>query len=242
MNITYQDINILFEDNHILVVMKPANVPVQADESKDLDMLTLLKQYLIEKYNKPGDAYLGLVHRLDRPTGGVMVFAKTSKAASRLSEQVRNGEVNKKYLCIVEGEPRDRSAKLVNYLKKNSQNMVKIVPMAEDGAQRAELDYKVLDTEKGCSLLEIKLYTGRAHQIRVQMANAGYPLVGDYRYGNAGKYKTQVPLCLWSTELRFNHPVSGESMKFVVYPPEEAPWTLFNINDFLRINMRNNDY
>ena len=120
--------------------------------------------------------------------------------------------------------------------------MVKIVPMAEDGAQRAELDYKVLDTEKGCSLLEIKLYTGRAHQIRVQMANAGYPLVGDYRYGNAGKYKTQVPLCLWSTELRFNHPVSGESMKFVVYPPEEAPWTLFNINDFLRINMRNNDY
>ena len=96
MNITYQDINILFEDNHILVVMKPANVPVQADESKDLDMLTLLKQYLIEKYNKPGDAYLGLVHRLDRPTGGVMVFAKTSKASSRRSEQVRNGEVNKK--------------------------------------------------------------------------------------------------------------------------------------------------
>ena len=242
MNITYQDLNILFEDNHILVVMKPANVPCQADESKDPDMLTLLKQYLIEKYNKPGDAYLGLVHRLDRPTGGVMVFAKTSKAASRLSEQIRAGEVDKKYMCIVEGEPKERSGKLINYLKKYaSQNIIKVVPMAEEGAKYAELDYKVLETKKGCSLLQIKLVTGRAHQIRVQMATAGYPLVGDYRYGNAGKYKTQVPLCLWSTEIRFNHPISGNSMVFRVYPPEEEPWTQFNVNAFLSINMKNYD-
>lgn len=142
---TYKDLKIVYEDNHILVVVKPYDVPVQADESGDPDMLTMLKQYLVEKYNKPGEAYLGLVHRLDRPTGGVMVFAKTSKAASRLCEAIRDGSVEKRYLAIVDGAPRYSADKLTCYLKKfPDTNTVKVVPALSEGAKYAELDYKVL--------------------------------------------------------------------------------------------------
>ena len=168
----YKDIEIIYEDNHILVVVKPYNVPVQADESGDPDMLTMLKKYLVETYNKPGDAYLGLVHRLDRPTGGVMVFAKTSKAAARLSEAIRNGEVEKKYLTVVEGAPRFKADKLRCYLKKfPEQNLVKMVPALTEGAKYAELDYKQLayDKTNNVALLLVNLITGRGHQIRVQM-------------------------------------------------------------------------
>ena len=242
MEISYKDLNILFEDNHILVVVKPQGVPSQADSSGDPDMVNLLKQYLKEKYNKPGDAYLGLVHRLDRPTGGVMVFAKTSKAAERLNEQKQNGEFEKKYLCIVEKEVIVRNNTLVNYLKQyNDNEKVKVVPMTEEGAKEAILEYKVLDVKNNFSLLQVALLTGRKHQIRVQMANIGHPIVGDYRYGNASKYKMKLPLCLWATELRFAHPISKEMMVFRVYPPEETPWTLFNINNFLSINIKNLD-
>lgn len=235
---TYQDITILFEDNHILVVVKPANVPVQADESGDADMLTLLKQYLVEKYNKPGDAYLGLVHRLDRPTGGVMVFAKTSKAAARLSEAIRNGETEKRYLTVVEGTPREKSEKLTCYLKKfGDENIVRMVPALTEGAKYAELDYKLLETKEGVSLLMINLITGRGHQIRVQMAGMGNPIVGDCRYGNGEKLK--LPLSLWATELRFAHPISGNQMVFRVYPPEEKPWSLFDMDKFLSLTIKN---
>ena len=145
----HKDLKILFEDNHLLVVVKPYGVPVQADGSGDPDMLTILKGYLVEKYSKPGEAYLGLVHRLDRPTGGVMVFAKTSKAASRLSEAIRNGEVEKRYLAVVEGAPRFKADKLRCWLKKfPEQNLVKMVPALTDGAKYAELDYKQLAYDK----------------------------------------------------------------------------------------------
>ncbi len=233
----YKDIKILFEDNHLLVVLKPPYVPVQADESGDDDMLTLLKRYLVEKYDKPGDAFLGLVHRLDRPTGGVMVFAKTSKCASRLSEQLRDGEVEKKYLAIVEGTPRERGEKLINYLKKSPDNNVRIVPQLEDGAKYAELDYKVLSSKDGMSLIGVNLVTGRGHQIRVQMANLGTPIVGDCRYGNGEKLK--LPLCLWASELRFAHPISGKQMVFRVYPPDEEPWTRFEMDRFLSVTIKN---
>ncbi len=235
---TYKDIEILFEDNHLLVVVKPANVPVQADESGDADMLTLLKQYLIEKYNKPGDAYLGLVHRLDRPTGGVMVFAKTSKAASRLSEAIRNGDVEKRYFAIVEGTPRERSEKLTCYLKKfQDTNTVKVVPQLTEGAKYAELDYKVLESKNNMSLVSVNLITGRGHQIRVQMSAIGNPILGDARYGNGEKLK--LPLCLWAVELRFAHPVSGNQMMFRVYPPEEGAWTQFDMEKYLSLTIRN---
>lgn len=235
---TYKDIEILFEDNHLLVVVKPANVPVQADESGDADMLTMLKQYLVEKYDKPGDAYLGLVHRLDRPTGGVMVFAKTSKAASRLSEAIRNGDVDKKYFAIVEGTPRERNEKLTCYLKKfQDTNTVKVVPQLTEGAKYAELDYKLLESKNGVSLVSVNLITGRGHQIRVQMSSIGNPILGDARYGNGEKLK--LPLCLWAVELRFAHPVSGKQMTFRVYPPEEGAWTQFDMEKYLSLTIRN---
>ena len=207
----YKDLKILYEDNHLLVVVKPYGVPVQEDGSGDPDMLNLLKRYLVEKYDKPGEAYLGLVHRLDRPTGGVMVFAKTSKAASRLSEAIRNGEVEKHYLAVVEGEPRFKADKLRCWLKKfPEQNLV---------------------------LLFVNLYTGRGHQIRVQLAANGTPILGDARYGHGERMK--LPLCLWAAELRFAHPVGGQRMDFRVYPPETLPWTLFDIERYLGINIKN---
>lgn len=237
---TYKDLRILFEDNHLLVVVKPMDVPVQADASGDPDMLSMLKEYLVEKYNKPGDAYLGLVHRLDRPTGGVMMFAKTSKCAERLCESIKNGDVDKKYLAILEGTPRYKADKLCCYLKKFSDtNTVKIVPALTEGAKYAELDYKLLAEKQGMSLVSVKLITGRGHQIRVQMAGMGTPIVGDRRYGNG--MKTKLPLCLWATELRLSHPISGKTMVFRVYPPETAPWTAFNMDAYLKISVPNDD-
>lgn len=233
---TYKDLKIVYEDNHLLVVVKPYDVPVQADESGDADMLTMLKQYLVETYNKPGDAYLGLVHRLDRPTGGVMVFAKTSKAAARLCQQIRDGEVEKRYLAVVEGAPRYKADKLTCYLKKfPDTNTVKVVPALSEGAKYAELDYKVLCQKGDYSLLMVNLVTGRGHQIRVQLSNMGNPIVGDKKYGS----KTNSHLSLWATELRFAHPVSGKEMTFRVYPPEVAPWTLFDLDAYLSVTIKN---
>lgn len=237
-NITYKDLRIVYEDNHVLVVIKPMNVPTQADASGDADMLSLLKQYLVEKYNKPGEAYLGLVHRLDRPTGGVMVFAKTSKAAERLCEAIKNGEVEKRYLAIVEGAPRYKADKLTCYLKKSPDNIVRIVPALSEGAKYAELDYKVLCTKPNHSLVLVNLITGRGHQIRVQMASIGTPIVGDQKYGSGAKGQ----LCLWATELRFPHPISKQEMVFRVYPPEFAPWTEYDMDAYLNVSIKNNYY
>lgn len=236
----YKDLQILFEDNHLIVAVKPMDVPVQADDSGDPDMVNMLKAYLVEKYNKPGDAYLGLVHRLDRPTGGVMMFAKTSKCAERLCEAIKNGDVDKKYLAILDGVPRYKADKLTCYLKKfPDTNNVRIVPALTEGAKYAELDYKVLSEKQGRSLVSVKLITGRGHQIRVQMAGMGTPIVGDKRYGNG--MKSKLPLCLWATELRFSHPISGKTMVFRVYPPEIEPWTAFNLDMFLKISVPNDD-
>lgn len=233
-----KDLQVLFEDNHIIVVVKPQNVPSQEDKSGDLDMLTIVKRYLVEKYNKPGDAYVGLVHRLDRPTGGVMIFAKTSKAAARLCEQIKNNEVEKNYLCIVHGKPIEKQKTLINYLKKYEQeNLVKVVPQLSEGAQYAELEYKYLEEKDGLSLMKVKLITGRGHQIRVQFATQGMPLVGDKKYGIEEKLK--LPLCLWAAELKFAHPISKQEMTFRVFPPEEEPWTKFNMEKYLGIRIKN---
>lgn len=219
---------IVYEDNHLLVVIKPQNVPVQEDESKDEDLLNKLKRYLKEKYNKPGNVYLGLVHRLDRPTGGVMVFAKTSKSASRLCEQIKTDDFEKKYLCVVYGKPRLDRARLVNYLKKDEiNNVVNIVGQLETGAKKAELDYKVLESNDNKSLVEINLLTGRTHQIRVQMSTIGNAVYGDTKYGKIQKANTKM--ALWAYELKFVHPVTKQKMTFRVFPPiSEKPWCEFN--------------
>lgn len=223
---------VIYEDNHILVVIKPQNLPTQADISGDEDLLTKLKSYIKQKYNKEGNVFLGLVHRLDRPTGGVMVFARTSKAAERLSEQIRNGEVDKTYFAVLEGTPKNKRYRLINYLKKDEKNnIVKIAPQYEDGAKEAILDYQVLETKGGRSLVKVDLETGRSHQIRVQMAGIGCPVVGDQKYGKDAK---KCNLALWAAILRFTHPVTKKIMTFKVMPPvENAPWKDFEVEKYL---------
>ena len=219
---------ILYEDNHVIVALKPQGVPCCEDETKDLDMLTIIKNFIKVRDEKPGNVYLGLVHRLDRPTGGVMVFAKTSKAASRLSEQMKNGDFQKIYYTVLVGELSKKQQTLTNYLKKNPiNNMVYVCGQTVKGAKFAELDYQLLESVNGLSLADVRLHTGRSHQIRVQMNAIGCPVYGDMRYG--GEKAKKGYLALWAYYLAFTHPVSKERMVFRVQPPKENnPWNLFN--------------
>ncbi len=214
--------NIIFEDNHIIVVVKPHNISTQEDASLDPDMLTTLKNYIKERDNKPGNVFLGLVHRLDRPTGGVMVFAKTSKAATRLSKQIRDKDMQKSYFCVVNGRPQQVSGHLVTYLKKDHENnLVRIAPKLEEGAKEAILDYMVIDTKNKLSLIKVDLITGRSHQIRVQMSGQlNTPIYGDFKYGD----KTHAGnLALWAYQLKFTHPVTKKSLKFIAEPDYTNP-------------------
>ena len=207
------NLNILYEDNHIIVVVKEPNILVQSDDTNDLDMLTIIKSYLKDKYNKPGNVYLGLVHRLDRPVGGIMVFAKTSKAASRLSEDLRNKDINKTYIALVHGNTKDNDT-LVDYLIKDESTNTSTVTTKDIGKESI-LEYKKLSYKNNMSLLEINLKTGRHHQIRVQLSNKGYPIYGDQRYG---KDKIGIQIHLFASKLEFNHPVKKELMSFTYYP------------------------
>ncbi len=230
-----EDLTILYEDNHIIVVLKPQNVPSCEDESKDEDMLTAIKKYIKEKYNKPGNVYLGLVHRLDRPTGGVMVFAKSGKAASRLSEQLKSGDFEKRYLTVLTGVPKEEQATLTHYMKKNAvNNMVYVCAPTTEGAKFAELEYKVIDVKDGLALTEVRLHTGRSHQIRVQMQQIGCPVYGDMRYGGENARKGR--LALWAYYLAFTHPVSKDRLVFRVEPPKDIlPWTEFDTEYAVKI-------
>lgn len=230
-----ENLTILHEDNHIIVVLKPQNVPSCEDESKDKDMLSLIKEYIKETYDKKGNVYVGLVHRLDRPTGGVMVFAKSSKAAARFSEQMKNGDFEKKYMTVLVGKPREDKAVMKNYLKKNSvNNMVYTCGATEAGAKYAELDYTVLDYKDGLSFTEVRLHTGRSHQIRVQMSSNATPVYGDMRYG--GEKARKGYLALWAYYLSFTHPVSKERMVFRVEPPKDVfPWNQFDTSKTVTI-------
>ena len=214
-------INIIYEDNHLLVVEKPINIPTQEDSSKDKDLLTMLKEYLKEKYNKPGNVYLGLVHRLDRPVGGIMVFAKTSKAASRLSESIRNKSFTKIYNAVCMNDI-NSEGRLVDYLLKDEKN--NIVKVDKTGKE-AILNYKKLDYKDNMSLVEISLETGRSHQIRVQMSNNGNPLYGDQKYNKNSKVGEQ--LALFSKRIEFNHPVTKELMTFELELPNRYPFSIF---------------
>lgn len=229
-----EKLNVLYEDNSIIVVIKPQNMPSQADESGDLDLLNLVKGYIKEKYNKPGQVYIGLVHRLDRPTGGIMVFARNSKCAARLSAQIRDNKMQKTYYAVCTGCPKEKSAALVNYLKKDEkENIVKIVTRSDSGAKYAELSYKVLQTDGKQSLLQVQIVTGRSHQIRVQMAGINCPLVGDNKYGKTAQKTTN--LGLWAGRLEFEHPVTKAKMVFVAPPDEkQKPWSNFLISKFVK--------
>lgn len=215
-------INIIYEDNHLLVVEKSINIPVQEDESKDIDLLTILKEYLKDKYNKPGNVYLGLVHRLDRPVGGVMVFAKTSKAASRLSEQIRTNKFDKIYNAVVIRNI-DNEGTLVDYLLKDEKtNIVKV----DKNGKKAVLHFKKLEFNDNLSLIEVKLETGRSHQIRVQLSNHGFPLYGDQKYNKTAKVGQQI--ALYAKKLSFYHPITNEYLTFEIDLPNKHPWNSFD--------------
>lgn len=220
-------INVLYEDNHLLIVEKPVNIAVQEDASKDMDLLNMLKSYIKEKYNKPGDVYLGLVHRLDRPVGGVMVFARTSKAASRLSNELRKQQIYRKYKAIIRGTLPNKQGELVDYLYKNrKKNLVSVVSSKNKDGKKAILEYKVLSKKDNLSMLEVELKTGRSHQIRVQLANQGTPLYGDQKYGeDVNKHGQQI--ALWASSLSVKHPTKDEMITVESEPPKEYPWAEF---------------
>lgn len=214
-------IKIIFEDNHLLVVEKPVNIPVQSDSSHDESLLDILKNYIKEKYQKPGNVYLGLVHRLDRPVGGVMVFAKTSKAASRLSEQIRNHTFKKEYCAVVMGNI-DVKGNFIDKLLKNSYtNKVSV----NSNGKESKLTFKKLSFEDNMSLVKVNLETGRSHQIRVQFSHHGYPLYGDQKYNPNSKAGEQI--ALWASKLTFIHPITKEEVSFESTFPKRFPWNIF---------------
>ena len=221
-----ENLKVLFEDNHIIVVEKPVNIPSQGDKTGDINMLTIIKKYIKEQYNKPGDVYLGLVHRLDRPTGGVMVFARTSKSASRLSEQVRDKKMHKKYLCIVDGKMESQTGSMRDFLLKNEKNNIsKVVKEGTKNAKEAVLDYEVVkyNDQINMSVVKVDLHTGRHHQIRVQFASRGHSLSGDQKYGTRGRGKQ---LALWAYSLSFIHPTTKEELTFEDYPEIVGSWKI----------------
>ena len=220
------NLKIIYEDNHIIVVEKIPNIPSQGDKTGDIDMLEIIKKYIKEKYNKPGNVYLGLVHRLDRPVGGIMIFAKTSKAASRLSDQVREKVFKKKYLAVVDGKIENKSGTLEDYLYKDERNNIsKVVNKDKKNAKFAKLDYDVIkyDEVKNLSLVKVNLHTGRHHQIRVQLSNFGHSIFGDQKYGTRGQGKQ---IALWAYELTINHPITKEEMTFKDLPESVGTWCI----------------
>ena len=215
-------LNILYEDNHIIVVVKPYNVLSQGDSTGDVSIMDMIKDYIKVKYNKPGNVYLGLVHRLDRPVGGIMVFAKSSKAASRLCKACNEHKITKKYLAIVKGNV-DSSGEFVDYLAKDKDGKAYV---CSDG-KKAILNYELIEYNKDndCSLVSVDLKTGRHHQIRIQFASRGHYLLGDQRYGVLDNKQ----ISLFSYYLSFTHPVSNEVLEFKVFPEKKNYWTIFTL-------------
>jgi 23S rRNA pseudouridine1911/1915/1917 synthase len=208
---------IIFEDKELIVVNKQAGMPSQEDISGDLDVLNFVKRYIKEKYAKEGNVYLGLVHRLDRPVSGLMILARRSKAASRLSTQIRERKIIKKYIAMVEGIPEEKSAKLVNMIRKNKQlNMAELTANNSKDGKEARLKYEVIDTVNGNAIVSIHLETGRFHQIRFQLSKIGHPVVGDKKYGAKPPFSGKIKLHAYS--LLFQHPISKETIECLNYP------------------------
>lgn len=223
---THPDLEILYEDNHLLAICKPSGVLSQEDRTGDPDVLTLGKEYLKKRYQKPGNVFLGLLHRLDKPVSGVMVMAKTSKSASRVSEQIRQRTVKKSYLAIVKGDPEDFNYLTHNLLKDEVTNRVDVVEEGRKGGKRAELMYQTVERKDGLALLKIKLITGRAHQIRVQLAEVNLPILGDIKYGQ----KSDNRIALHAYEFELTHPTLKKAISIQSNPPKVEPWSFFSTN------------
>lgn len=212
-------IKAVYEDNHLLVAVKPHGQLTQSDETGDLSLQDECKQYIKEKYQKPGEVYLGLVHRLDRPVGGLVAFARTSKAASRLSEQLRTHHMEREYLAVVEGEDLPARGDLRDWLLQGEDGLVRVVPEGTPGAKEARLHYERLGAREGTALVHLRLETGRKHQIRVQLSHLGYPICFDMRYGHGERGRD---IALFGAVLRLTHPTRKEDMTFTARPENPA--------------------
>lgn len=210
----------VYEDNHLLVVVKPQGKLTQSDETGDLSLQDECKRYIREKYQKPGEVYLGLVHRLDRPVGGLVAFARTSKSASRLSEQLRVHHMEREYLAVVEGESLPAEGTLCDWLLQDEKTgLVRTVPAGTPGAKEARLRYRRLGARDGTALVHLRLETGRKHQIRVQLSHLGYPICFDMRYGHGERGRD---IALFGAVLRLTHPTRKEAMTFTARPENPA--------------------
>ncbi|MEM9983783.1 MAG: RluA family pseudouridine synthase [Bacteroidota bacterium] len=221
-------VDILYEDNHLLVVNKPFGMPSQGDQTRDLNVYDWAKEYIRVAYQKPGQVYLGLVHRLDRPAGGVLVLAKTSKAASRLSKQFQAKEVKKIYYALVEQAPLPSHGELKHFLKKlPGKNIMRAYPKPVAEAKEASLGYRTLEKSGGQALLEVKLHTGRRHQIRVQLASLGATIKGDVKYGKTD-FNPDKSICLLARRLTFTHPTQKKDLTVEIPIPDGPIWRPFN--------------
>jgi 23S rRNA pseudouridine1911/1915/1917 synthase len=224
MHSTKQNLQVLFEDNHIIIVNKRSGDITQGDKTGDKPISDVVKEYIKDKYNKAGNVYLGVVHRLDRPTSGVIIFARTSKALERLNKMLRDKEIHKTYWAVVKNHPKKEKATLINYLKKNPKNNKSSVFQKEiEGSKKAILHYSVLKKLDNYTLLEIDLETGRHHQIRAQLSNIGYPIKGDLKYG-FNRSNKDGSIHLHARKIEFIHPVAKEKISVLAPTPNEVIW------------------
>ena len=220
-------IEVLYEDNHIIAVNKHPSDIVQGDKTGDTPLSDFVKQYIKEKYNKPGDVFVGTVHRIDRPVSGIVLFAKTSKALTRLNQMFQTKEIQKTYCAVVKNKPKNIIGTLVHYLRKNEQkNMSKAFEKETPGALRSELEYELICSSDNYQLLEVKPHTGRHHQIRVQLSSMGCPIKGDLKYGFDRSNKDKS-IHLHARKVEFIHPVKKEVIVIIAPPPNEVLWNEF---------------
>lgn len=226
-NVNIEEKQILYEDNHIIIINKKPSEIVQGDKTGDLPLSEKVKNYLKNKYNKQGNVFLGVVHRIDRPVSGIVIFAKTSKALSRLNNIFKDRNVKKKYLAVVEAKPQNESGNLVHYLvKEEKQNKSYVRNKNAKGASRAELNYNLIASSNNYYLIEVELITGKHHQIRVQLAAIGCPIKGDLKYG-AKRSNKDASIHLHAYSADFIHPVSSKPILIYAQPPNEVLWNYF---------------
>lgn len=228
MHSNKDNLQVLFEDNHIIIVNKRSGDITQGDKTGDKPLSDVVKNYIKTKFNKPGNVYLGVVHRLDRPTSGVIIFARTSKALERLNKMLREKKINKTYWAIVKGCPKKEKDTLINFLKKNpKKNKSSVYQHEISGAKRAVLHYQVIQKLDNYSLLEIDLETGRHHQIRTQLSAIGFPIKGDLKYG-FNRSNKDGSIHLHARKIEFIHPVSKEQISLIAPTPNDVIWNACN--------------
>ena len=224
MHSTKENLQVLYEDNHIIIINKRAGDITQGDKTGDKPLSDVVKEYVKDKYNKPGNVFIGTVHRLDRPTSGIVIFARTSKALERLNKMLRDKTINKTYWALVKNKPKKESDTLIDFLKKDTKKNKSFVYKKEiEGSKKATLHYKIIKKLDNYTLLEIDLETGRHHQIRTQLSSIGSPIKGDLKYGFDRSNK-DGSISLHARKIEFIHPVSKENISLIAPTPEDAIW------------------